>query len=123
MTSKIPDTLEELNIKYFKLMNGDSIIAYTHDLDAEHGAAVGLEEPMLVTINSTTPNDFTFIPWFPFTTGGVHLLDSYNILAEAEVDVSMKAYYMKVILGSIEEGTDSAKAITNEAPDKDTVIH
>jgi uncharacterized protein affecting Mg2+/Co2+ transport len=94
-------TLEQLNIKYFKLMSGESIIAYVHDLDHEvHGAMVALEEPMTVKVSSK--DEYTFTPWFPFTTGKVHMLDTYNILAEDTVDNHIKAYYMKIVLRGVE---------------------
>lgn len=98
--TKIPDTLEELNIKYLKLMSGESIISYIHDLDIDtYGSTVGLEEPMVVNIDGD--NQYTFTPWFPFTTDKIHLLDSYNIIAESPVDTHMKAYYMKLVLDDI----------------------
>jgi hypothetical protein len=44
--------LNDLNVKYFKLMNGESIISYVrNDLNnLDDGAVVYLEEPMKVTI-------------------------------------------------------------------------
>jgi len=117
---KLPKTLEELNIKYFKLLNGESIISYVHDIDAEHGAMVGLEEPMAVLVKGT--KDYQFTPWFPFSTGKVHMLDSYNIIAEAAVDTHMKAYYMKLVLDDV-DGTSDIDVLTKELPDGNTNVH
>jgi|JYMV01.1.fsa_nt_gi hypothetical protein len=120
MNDKLPSTIEELNIKYFKLMNGESIIAYVHDVDTEHGAMVGLEEPMAVLVKGV--KDYQFTPWFPFTTGKVHMLDSYNIIAESSVDTHMKAYYMKMVLNGIDTD-DDIDVLTHELPDGSTVVH
>jgi hypothetical protein len=102
----LPQTLEELNVKYFKLMNGESIISYVHELDGEtYGAQVGLEEPMAVVV--TGNDEYSFTPWFPFTSGKVHMLDTYNIISEGDVDNHMKAYYMKLVLKVLDPASPS----------------
>jgi len=95
--NKLPETLDELPIMFFKLMNGESIIAYTHDLDNEY--SIGVEEPMSVTIN--TKQEYELIPWIPFSDGRVHILDNMNIVIDSPVNNSMKTEYMKLILDNI----------------------
>ena len=95
--NKIPETLDELPIKLFKLMNGDSIIAYTHDLDNEY--SIGLEEPMNVKVN--TSQEYELTPWLPFSDGRVHILDNMNIVIDSPVNNSMKAEYMRFILDTV----------------------
>jgi hypothetical protein len=105
-TNKLPKTLDDLNVRYFKLMSGDSIVSYVHDLDPEdHGAVVGLEEPMTVSID---PEDHSYMltPWMPFSKGIVHLLDTYNVIIESDVDTEIKATYMKIVLDSLEPDYD-----------------
>ena len=100
---ELPTTLEELNVKYFKLMSGDSIVSYVHDLDTE--AAVGLEEPMVVSID---PEDHSYLltPYMPFSTGKVHILDAFNILLESDVNTDIKATYMKIVLDGLDPVDD-----------------
>jgi hypothetical protein len=97
--SKIPKTLDELPIKLFKLMNGESIISYTHNLDNEF--CIGLEEPMSVKINSDS--EFVLSPWMPFTVEEVHVLDNTNIVMDSIVDNDMKAQYMQIVLDNIND--------------------
>jgi len=95
--SKLPETLDELNVKLLKLLSGETIIAYMHDLDSEY--EIGMEEPMLVTIDES--HHYTLVPWVPFSNGEVHIINNVNIILESSVDNSMKAYYMKLVLDQI----------------------
>lgn len=97
--NKLPTTLEELPIKFFKLMNGESIISYTHDVDNEY--CIGLEEPM--TVSTNTEHDYVLTPWIPFADGRVHILEAMNVIIESPVDTHMKAQYMKIVLNTIIE--------------------
>ena len=96
---ELPKTLEELPIKFFKLMNGESIISYTHELDNEY--CIGLEEPMTVKLNS----DYEYIltPWVPFSDGRVHVLENMNIVIDSPVDSNMKAQYMRIVLDTLKQ--------------------
>ena len=109
--SKLPDTLDELNIKYLKLMNGDTILSYIHDHVADH--MIGLEEPMSVTIDEN--QSYILTPYLPFATKSVHLLDSYQVVIESDVQPYMKAQYMKLVL-------DEIKPLDADI-DTDTVLH
>jgi len=96
--NKLPTTLEELPIKFFKLMSGESIISYTHDVDNEY--CIGLEEPMSVKVSA---EEYVLTPWIPFSDGRVHILEAMNVIIEAPVDSNMKAQYMRIVLDSIIE--------------------
>lgn len=100
---QLPQTLEELNVKYFKLMNGESIISYTHELDSD--LVVGLEEPMKISIDNEDQS-YLLTPWIPFSDGRVHVLDAINIVIESPVDTQMKAQYMKIVLDGIDPDID-----------------
>ncbi len=107
----LPKTLEELNVKHLRLMNGDSIMSYVHD-NIEDGAFIGLEEPMLVILDDIDQS-YSLAPYLPFATSQVHLLDAYQIMLEAPVNNAMKATYMKLVLDEIQP----------EGVDTDTVLH
>ncbi len=113
---KLPKTIEELPIKFFKLMNGDSIISYTHDLDNEY--CIGLEEPMYVDISSDN-NGYLLSPWIPFSSGRVHILENLNIIIDSPVDSHMKAKYMRLVLKTL--GSDDN--ISDDIDTSDKVLH
>ena len=91
-------SLNDLNVKYFKLMNGESIISYVrNDLNnLDDGAVVYLEEPMKVSMDHN--NQYQLSSWLPFSSEIVHKLDVYNIVMEASIDDDIKAHYLKIIL-------------------------
>jgi hypothetical protein len=94
-TNKAP-SLKNLNVKYFKLLNGDCIISYVHDKLDEENAVLGLEEPMTVLLDEE--GQYVLTPYLPFATQTVHLLDSYNIIMESDVDSLVKAHYIKMVM-------------------------
>ena len=109
---KSPVTLEELNIRYLKLMNGDSIIAFVHE-PIKGTNSIPIEEPMKIAIDHN--QHYTLEDYMPFTTSKVYKLDSYNILMESPVDTDMKATYLKIVLGDEDEDI--------EFPDGDYKVH
>lgn len=106
---KLPATLEEMNVRFIKLMNGESIIAYVHSLDSEY--SIGLEEPMKVVTNED--HEYVLSPWLPFSSNAVHALDYSNIVMDTPVDTPMKAQYMKIVLDTLDDLED----------DIDTTLH
>ena len=103
-----PKTLEELNVKYFKMMNGDSVVAYVHDTGLEDNSAIALEEPMVVTLDEE--HRYCFSPWMPFSKTNIHIIDTYNIMMEDEVDNDIKAEYMNLVLSKLEFDMFEGKA-------------
>jgi hypothetical protein len=104
MDNKQPLTLDDLNVKYFKLMNGDSIVSYVHD-NLEGGTTIGLEEPMKVSMDDN--KQYCLSPYMPFAKDTIHHLDIYHILLESKVDNDIKAHYMKIILNISDSNTIS----------------
>jgi hypothetical protein len=104
MDSKKPITIDDLNVKYFKLMNGDSIVSYVHD-NIEGGTTIGLEEPMKVSMDKN--KQYCLSPYMPFTSDTVHHLDVFNILLESAVDNDIKAHYMRIVLKITDSNTIS----------------
>jgi hypothetical protein len=103
--------LEDVPVKYFKMMNGDSIVAYVHDTDIED-AVVALEEPMIVTLDEESR--YLFTPWFPFSKNDIHLIDVFNVMAEDDVDDDVKDSYLKLVL------LDKSKHIQSFIPTNNT---
>jgi hypothetical protein len=96
MNDKPYQELSDIPVKLFKLISGETIVAYTHDLDDESaGAHIGIEEPMKVLIEED--NHYIMTPWLPFADAKFHVLDDFNIMITSEVNDDVKAHYMKII--------------------------
>jgi len=101
MDKDFPDHISDLPVKLFKLVSGEQIIAYTHDLDDEsNGALVGIEEPMKVSVEED--HHYVMTPWLPFSSQTLHVLEDFNIMLTTNVTDDVKAHYMKIILDEIQ---------------------
>ena len=96
--NKFPDRLEDVPVKFFKLVSGESIIAYVHELEDEHTGLIGLEEPMTVLVEDD--HHFVMTPWLPFAENKLHVMEDFNIMLTTEVNIDIKAHYMRTILDS-----------------------
>ena len=100
MNKDFPEKITDLPVKYYKLVTGESIIAYTHNLDDEsNGALVGLEAPMKVHVEES--NHYVMTPWLPFSSQKLHVIEDFNIMLTSEVNLDVKAHYMKIILDDV----------------------
>ena len=105
MEKKYPDEIHDIPVKLYKLVSGESIIAYTHDLDDESGGAlIGIEEPMKVTVEAN--NHFVMSPWLPFASQKLHVLEDFNVMLTSEVTDDVKSHYMKIILDEIQNDSE-----------------
>ena len=105
MDKHFPEDISQLPVKLFKLVSGESIIAYTHSLDGEsNGALVGIEEPMRVHVEDIDPlnNHYIMTPWLPFSNQKLHVIEDFNIMLTSDVNDDVKAHYMKIILDEIQ---------------------
>jgi hypothetical protein len=101
MEKKFPDEIHDIPVKLYKLVSGESIVAYTHDLDDEsNGTLIGIEEPMKVTLDNG--NHYVMSPWLPFSSQKLHILEDFNIMLTSEVTDDIKSHYMRIILDEIQ---------------------
>ena len=102
MEKNFPDQISDLPVKMFKLVSGESIIAYTHDLDDEsNGALIGIEEPMKVQVEDLDSH-YVMTPWLPFSNQKLHVLEDFNVMVTTDVTDDVRAHYMKIILDEIQ---------------------
>ena len=102
MEKNFPQEISDLPVKMFKLVSGESIIAYTHDLDDEsNGALIGIEEPMKVQVEDLDSH-YVMTPWLPFSNQKLHVLEEFNVMITTDVTDDVKAHYMKIILDEIQ---------------------
>ncbi len=102
MDKDFPRQLSDVPVKFFKLVSGESIIAYVHELDDEsNGALIGIEEPMRVRIEEAD-HHYVMTPWLPFSSQKLHVLENFNVMLSTDVNDDVKAHYMKIILDEIQ---------------------
>ena len=102
-----PIELSDVPVRLFKLISGESIIAYTHEFDDESdGFLIGIEEPMNVVIDND--DHYVFTPWLPFAAKSLHYIKEYDILLSSDVQTDIKAYYMRTVLDAVESVGDRA---------------
>ena len=106
MEKSFPDHISDLPVKLFKLVSGESIIAYTHDLDDEsNGALIGIEEPMRIIVEEDR-HEYIMTPWLPFSSQSLHVLEDFNVMITTDVSDEIKTRYMKIILDEIQNDKD-----------------
>ena len=85
--------MENLNIRNFKLINGDNIIALISVNNRDHYL---VERPVAVYI--TALGGYQFQPWCPFSDRTIYSIDKHNIISDSNVIDNIKAEYIKYAL-------------------------
>jgi len=104
---KFPERLEDVPVKLFKLVSGETIVAYTHDIEEAPQGLIGIEEPMKVIVEDN--QRFVMTPWLPFASQKLHVLEDFNIMLTSEVEIDVKAHYMKIILDGTQQNQEEIK--------------
>ena len=84
--------MTSLNIRQFKLLNGEEIIALVSE-KTESGAYI-IERPF--KINHGMIGGFYFVPWFPFSSQKLFKLHQGKIIYHVEIDEDIKEEYIKL---------------------------
>tara|TARA_B100000927_G_scaffold153870_1_gene123970 strand:- start:3032 stop:3415 length:384 start_codon:yes stop_codon:yes gene_type:complete len=84
--------MTNLNIRQFKLLNGEEIIALVSE-KTESGAYI-IERPF--KINHGMIGGFYFVPWFPFSSQKLYKLHQGKIIYHVEIDEDIKEEYIKL---------------------------
>jgi hypothetical protein len=105
---EFPIQLEDVPVKIFKLISGESIISYTHEFDEDEddGFLIAIEEPMNIVVDHE--HQYVFTPWLPFAASSLHYLKECDVLLSSDVQTDVKAYYMRTVL-------DAATDLDNRA--------
>ena len=115
---KFPNELKDVPVKFFKLISGESIIAYVHDED--NLDTIAIEEPMKMVIEDE--QQLVFSPYLPFSESKLHYMDTHNIMFETDATLDIKAYYMRIILDMV-EGNEREKHESSMAIRGNSSIH
>jgi hypothetical protein len=85
---------EKLNIRQFKLINCEEIVA--HVMQKDPGSYI-VERPLRVMSNFI--GGFTFQRWFPFSSQKLFKLLNATIVYQVEIDEQIKHEYLKAASG------------------------
>ena len=87
--------MKELNIRNFKLINGDNIIALVSSDNPDNYL---VERP--ISVYSTMICGYQFSPWFPFSEQKRYTIDKHNIMTSSSVVEDIKKEYIKYTLSA-----------------------
>ena len=107
--------MKELNIRNFKLINGDNIIAL---VSSDNKDNYMVERP--ISVYSTMIGGYQFSPWFPFSDQKRYSIDKHNIMGSSSVVDSIKKEYIKYALSAQEafEPPESQETLLNRITDE-----
>ena len=83
---------KSLNVRQFKLINGDDILALVNSKEEDK---VVVERP--VSIKTNMLGGYQLIPWFPFSQQTIYIIADSDILAHVEIDLDVKETYVKAV--------------------------
>ena len=83
--------MDKLNIRQFKLQNGEEIIALVSQKSDD---SFIVERPFL--IKSNVVGGYMFLPWFPFSSQRIFKIANENIMHHVELDEGIKTEYIKM---------------------------
>ena len=85
---------QKLNIRQFKLVNGEEIIAHVMQKDP---TSYVIERPLRVLSNFI--GGFSFQRWFPFSSQKLYKIPNSRIVYHVEIDDQIKHEYVKAASG------------------------
>ncbi len=86
------ETIKDLPIRQFKLMNGDEIIALVESDNKENYL---IDRPFRIMINTTKTDLFNLVPWFDLSLSNTFTIDKSMVVAHAAVAGNIKETYVK----------------------------
>jgi hypothetical protein len=84
-------TEERLNIRQFKMLNGEEIIGLVNQKETN---SYIIERPFRILPNMI--GGFTLLPWFPFSSQKLFKIGNKFIMHHVEIDEDMKTEYIKL---------------------------
>tara|TARA_B110000285_G_scaffold61784_1_gene71122 strand:- start:458 stop:850 length:393 start_codon:yes stop_codon:yes gene_type:complete len=85
--------MEDLNIRHFKLVNGEDIIAIVSSKNTDNWL---VERPVVITNNIL--GGYQFSPWFPFSNTKAHRILMDKIVNSTSIDPDVKESYLDFVL-------------------------
>ena len=104
---------EEVQIRHFKLINGDQIIAAVNSKNKDNWF---LGTP--VQVSNALLGGFSFSPWFPFSTEENYKVKFHNVIQSTLVDNDIKEAYIKFVLQLKENPPKNVKKMSTRASEE-----
>ena len=104
---------EEIQIRHFKLINGDQIIAAVNSKNKDNWF---LGTP--VQVSNALLGGFSFSPWFPFSTEENYKVKFHNVIQSTLVDNDIKEAYIKFVLQLKENPPKNVKKMSPGASEE-----
>ena len=89
------ETIKDLPIRQFKLMNGDEIIAL---VESDNEGNYLIDRPFRIMINTTKADLFNLVPWFDLSLSNTFTIDKSMVVAHAAVADQIKESYLRFAL-------------------------
>ena len=89
------ESIQSLNIRHFKLVNGDEIVAL---VSVKNDNSWVLERPLVVSSNIL--GSYQFSPWFPFSEAKVFKILKNHIIQHVPISDKAKESYVKLALSA-----------------------
>jgi len=106
------ESIQSLNIRHFKLVNGDEIVALVSVKNDNNWI---LERPLVVSSNIL--GSYQFSPWFPFSDAKVFKILKGHVIQHVPISDKAKESYVKLALSaqqSVPEKQRSEQEILEE---------
>ena len=90
--SDVEKVMAGVNIRQFKLMNGDEIICLVESINETNYM---IDRPFKVIVNPIKTDAFNLVPWFDLSLSNTFTIDKSMVVAHAIVADSIKETYIK----------------------------
>jgi len=92
-----------VNIRQFKLMNGDEIIGLVESINETNYM---IDRPFKVIVNPIKTDAFNLVPWFDLSLSNTFTIDKSMVVAHAAVAGNIKETYVKFAISLDEKVND-----------------
>lgn len=90
--SDVEKVMADVNIRQFKLINGDEIIGLVESINETNYM---IDRPFKVIVNPIKTDAFNLVPWFDLSLSNTFTIDKSMVVAHAIVADSIKETYIK----------------------------
>ena len=87
------ESIKALNVRHFKLVNGDEIVALVSVKNDDNWI---LERPL--TVSSNILGSYQFSPWFPFSNAKMFKIMKNHVVQHVPITDNAKESYVKLAL-------------------------
>ena len=117
--SDVEKVMADVNIRQFKLMNGDEIICLVESINETNFM---IDRPFKVIVNPIKTDAFNLVPWFDLSLTNTFTIDKSMVVAHAVVADSIKETYIKFAV-TLDQASQSYLDNPYEDEDEDDTLN